>query len=226
MANAATPEQTCVLLESASYALLVLLEELTPNQRAVFLLREVYELNTDETAHALQISPSNVKTTLHRARKVLAERSGPPAMTGEVTEHTSQLLAQLLDSLTTRDIDRLRALMAEDVELISDAGGAFVAARRPLAGRRKVATFLHGLAQQSSEMLRPPEVTPCFVNGLPAVIIDIDPPPPRRAPRTLLSMALDESHHIRSLYLIMAPEKLNASPWTPPPAAGRPERWR
>ena len=136
--------------ESVTFAFLLALETLTPRERAVLLLRDVYDYSTRECAEALELSEPNVKTTLHRARRALAEYDrdrNPP--TDRLRAETASALERLLSCFATRDAGAMAALLASDVEAISDGGGRFYAARKPVRGRDKVALFFSSIARES-----------------------------------------------------------------------------
>ncbi len=119
-------------LESVSFAFLLALEALTPRQRAVLLLRDVYDYSGRDCAMALGLSVANVKTTLHRARRVLAdydrERQAPTA--AQAARHR-RALEKLLGCFASRDAKAMERLLAEEVQAISDAAGRYYAALRP-----------------------------------------------------------------------------------------------
>ena len=130
------------LIESVSFAFLLALEALTPKQRAVLLLRDVFDYSVNETAAALRMSAANVKTTLHRARKAIAEydRARRP-ITQELQEQARQVIEKFLGYLFNHDIAGAEALLAKNVRHVSDGGGEFHAARVPVVGREKSAAL-------------------------------------------------------------------------------------
>ena len=119
-----------------SYAFLLALEALTPQQRAVLLLRDVFDYSVAETAEALGLSEPNVKTTHHRARRAMRaydqQRCVP---TRALQERTRAALEQLLVGLMNRDVAAIEALLADDVRSLSDGGGEFAAAHNPVDGQ-------------------------------------------------------------------------------------------
>lgn len=159
----ATPEARYGARESASYAFLKALEVLTPNQRAVLVLRDVFDYSTVETAEVLELTESNTKVTLHRARKAMADYDDtkPTLDPAEVEVALSRLMAALLAG----DAEGTAKLLSEDVVAISDAGGQYKAALRPVLGAAKVARFLIGLGRTSTVV----EMEFVTVNGLPAL---------------------------------------------------------
>lgn len=153
--------------ESLSLALLVALERLTPIERAVLLLREVFDMDYTEIADVVDKSPSNCRQIASRAR----QRAGDPT---RIRQHDSaaeaQLLAGYVAALTAGDIDQLAAVFADDVVLWTDGGGRVRAARHPLYGAQRVARHLIGVRSQI-----PPDVTVDVVraNGDPALLATV-----------------------------------------------------
>src|SRR5712691_6015404 len=137
------------LKESISFAFLLALEALSPSQRAVLLLRDVFDYSTSETAGALDMSEANVKVVLLRARRRMKEYDKDRAvLTLERQEATRRALEQFLLYLSARDAAGLERLLAEDVVSLSDGGGEVSAARQPVRGRDKVLRLILGLAEK------------------------------------------------------------------------------
>ncbi|HYZ84151.1 MAG TPA: RNA polymerase sigma-70 factor, partial [Bryobacteraceae bacterium] len=129
--------------ESISMAFLVLLERLTPLERAVFLLREVFEYEYAEIASVLQQSEANCRQSLHRARQhVSAVR---PRFAASKSKQ-SALMQQFVQAVNSGNMDGLLGLLSEDVVLHSDGGGKGIAVPKPVYGRDKVARgILHSM---------------------------------------------------------------------------------
>lgn len=203
------PDARYSLRESAALAFLLALEALTPTQRAVLVLRDVFDRSVRETAEALDLSEANVKTTLHRARQAMAgyeRRRRPPSEA--LTAECEQVLARFLAALAAGDEAAVLALLADGVTSRADGGGEFAAAPRPIVGRERVAALYLGLARKS---LGHDAVVTCRrVNGLPAVVFEHTPRVPGYAPRLVLQVELDEARRIRELLSMMAPRKLTA----------------
>jgi RNA polymerase sigma-70 factor (ECF subfamily) len=191
--------------ESVTFAFLLALERLTPLQRAVLLLRDVYDYSTRECADALGLSEPNVKTTLHRARRTLEqydhERRPPSA---RVDQETAGALQRLLECFSSRDAAAMEALLARDVEAWSDGGGRFYAARKPVIGREKVALFFSNIAREGGRARFEPRV----LNGRPAVVIERSDLPDRFAARWAFAVEIDEEGLIRRTYAVLNPDKL------------------
>jgi RNA polymerase sigma-70 factor (ECF subfamily) len=155
-----------VLAESVSMAMLVLLETLTPDERAVFVLREVFGFDYDEIGGAVGKSAVAVRQIAHRAREhVQARRKRfEPVDPEESTRITEQFLA----AAATGDMDGLMALLAPDVTSIADGGGRAGAARRPLVGAAKVAAAIIRGMRRGPRDMRFEVVT---ANSAPAVVV-------------------------------------------------------
>jgi RNA polymerase sigma-70 factor, ECF subfamily len=163
------PSADMVLAESVSMAMLVLLETLTPDERAVFVLREVFGFDYDEIAGAVGKSVANVRQMAHRAREhVQARRKrfepADSAMTAELTE-------QFMTAASTGDVDGLMALLAPDATWTADSNGKASAARRPVVGARKVATILAGLFRTAAQRMPDVRFETAVYNSSPAMVV-------------------------------------------------------
>jgi RNA polymerase sigma-70 factor, ECF subfamily len=157
-----------VLAESVSMAMLVLLETLTPDERAVFVLREVFGFDYDEIAGAVGKSVTGVRQVAHRAREhVQARRKRfepvDAAMTTQITE-------QFMTAAATGDMEGLLSMLAPDATWTADSGGKATAARRPIIGAKKIANVMIGLFRFARRM---PDVRFESVNcnGAPGFVV-------------------------------------------------------
>jgi len=215
LASDGTPAAHYDLLESVSFAFLLSLEKLTPQQRAVLLLRDVFEYSVRETGAALAISEASVKTSHHRARASMREynaaRMTPSA---SIQQRTSQALNRFLACLRDRDMAGLEALLVEGVRTLTDAGGEFLSALRPLVGRDRVIRFFW----KTAERYRTKVETRCTANGLPAVILALpesenprvrsENPKVRIGPRLMLACEITCDDKIKTIYMVSATRKL------------------
>lgn len=155
-----------VLAESVSMAMLVVLETLGPDERAVFVLREVFGFSHDEIASAIGKSSAAVRQLAHRAKQhVQARRKRFDPVDPQLS---MELTAQFFATAATGDIDALIALMAPDVVWTADSDGKASAARRPVLGADKVGRLVMGLIRGAGELGR---VEPAFYNGAPALVL-------------------------------------------------------
>jgi RNA polymerase sigma-70 factor (ECF subfamily) len=210
-----TTEGHYEMLESVSFAFLLALEALTPLQRAVLLLRDVFDYDVRETAAALDVSEANVKTTHHRARRAMSAYEGRRVRPhAELALRTRETLERFLASLAAQDVSAIESLLAEGVRSISDAGGEFAAAHNVVVGRRRVASLLLGLSRKYDRAL----LTEFrVVNGLPALAIEVAGATGRIAPRFVLRIELDRAGRIAEIHSVLASRKLTGI------ASARPE---
>lgn len=202
-----TTEGRYDLLESVSLAFLVALEELTPQRRAVLLLRDVFDYTGAETAAALDMTEANVKVALHRARKQMAAYDARRRKPAEVADKTGAALQEMFARLAARDADGFAALLADDVCALSDGGGEFHAARVPVEGRARVVKFCFGLIKLRGLPSRYQVVN---LNGLPALVAEFDDHRPGEATRVVNAIDLDRDGKIAVIYSVLATRKLTA----------------
>jgi RNA polymerase sigma-70 factor (ECF subfamily) len=140
----AEPNQESVeLASSLTTAFLVLLEQLTPTERAVFLLREVFEFDFDEIARSIGKSQANTRQILTRARSRL--RDARPRFTASRRE-SEEIVRQFRHACATGNVEELMAVLHADATLVSDGGGKAIAATRPVLGADRIAKFMLGYA--------------------------------------------------------------------------------
>ncbi|MEU2032501.1 RNA polymerase sigma factor SigJ [Nocardia amamiensis] len=132
-----------VLAESVSMAMLVLLETLTPDERAVFVLREVFGFDYDDIAAAVDKSVLTVRQVAHRAREHVQARRRrfEPVEAAKI----AQITEQFMTAAATGDMAGLLSLLAPDATWTADSGGKAIAARRPVVGAQQVALVLMDL---------------------------------------------------------------------------------
>lgn len=168
------PDARVGLAESVSFAFLVLLERLTPLERAVFLLREVFEHDFGEVAALLERSEAACRQLFHRA-KAHVEAGRPRFRPADAA--AERLTRGFFEALMHGDAAALETLLAEDVRSWSDGGGKVHAARKPLAGRQMVLRLLLGLgklARAAVEGGAQVGATVAHVNGQPALLVWLD----------------------------------------------------
>ncbi|MFN2557495.1 MAG: RNA polymerase sigma-70 factor [Nitriliruptorales bacterium] len=183
------------LAESVSIAMLTVLETLGPAERAVFVLREVFDTPYDEIAEAVGKTPAAVRQIASRARNHVAARR--PRMEVDRTEQ-QQVVEQFLTAINCGDVQGLMDVLAPDVVLIADGGGLAPAVRHPVEGMEQVAALLSGLRRVAPDAV----VATTWLNAAPAVRIEL-----AGALDTAVSLAIDNGR-ITRIYAIRNPHKL------------------
>ncbi|WP_059005896.1 RNA polymerase sigma-70 factor [Streptomyces specialis] len=185
------------LADSVSMAMLLVLETLAPTERAVFVLREVFDLGYDEIAEAVDKSPAAVRQIAHRARTHVAARR-PRGVVSPA--ETRDALDAFRRAVETGDLQGLLDILAPDVVLTGDGGGVVQAVPRPIVGADKVARLLvAGLGRIAAVA----SLRPAQVNGCPALVLRLG-----GAIDTVVAVRIDDGL-ITGLYAVRNPEKLS-----------------
>jgi RNA polymerase sigma-70 factor, ECF subfamily len=190
------------MAESVSLAMLVVLETLSPLERAVFVLREVFGFSHAEVAATLERSEASVRQVAHRARQHVTERR--PRFAPDRAEQR-RVTEEFMSAALGGDLDRLLAVLAPDVVLVSDGGGKRTAARRPVEGIDKVARFLASIGRRpyAGVEIEEMEVRAADLNGVPGVVIygggEV---------LTTISLEISDSR-IQTIHLVANPDKLH-----------------
>ncbi|MEU0444604.1 RNA polymerase sigma-70 factor [Streptomyces tendae] len=185
------------LADSVSMAMMLVLETLAPVERAVFVLREVFDLGYDEIADAVEKRPAAVRQIAHRARAHVAARRPR----GEVSAAESRrALAAFQRAVETGDLQGLLDILSPDVVLLGDGGGIKQAVLRPIVGADKVARLMLGGLGKLDMAMR---MDPAQVNGHPALVVRLD-----GELDTVVAVRFDEGR-ITGLYAVRNPEKLS-----------------
>lgn len=188
--------EDAILSESLSMAMLLVLETLSPTERAVFVLHDVFGYRHTEIAASVRKSEPTVRQIAHRAREHVHARR---RRFEPDTEASRQVVYRFLGAAASGDVQGLMDVLAPDVVQLSDGGGNVVAARKPVFGNAAVANFVLGVIRTAG-----PDTTMemATYNGLPAV-------------RFMSGDALDSlvafevnGEHITGLYAVRNPEKL------------------
>jgi RNA polymerase sigma-70 factor (ECF subfamily) len=190
--------------ESLSMAFLVMLERLTPVERAVFLLREVFEYDYAEIASILNQSESNSRQILSRAKQHVAEMR-PRFQTSQ--QEKKHWLERFVQATTSGDLQGLLALLASDVVLHSDGGGKGAGAPNLIRGAHNVARGALGALRKLHAMNLTHRVAE--INGEPAIISYLN-----EEPYSVLTLDAQESG-IQTIYVVTNPEKLARLPKSP-----------
>lgn len=195
------PMDLTALDDSLSMAMLVLLESLSPVERAVFLLREVFEYEYAEVAAIVERSEAACRQMIKRARERLATRR--PRFDSS-PEQRAMLTAEFARTCVTGDMNGLLALLTDEAVMLSDGGGKVRAARRPIHGAERVARAMLGILDK----LMPPGVVSHFatVNGQPGIVSYLN-----EQPYNVLAFDVANGR-IRALYNVLNPDKLRGVP--------------
>jgi RNA polymerase sigma-70 factor, ECF subfamily len=186
------------LADSVSMAMLLVLETLTPTERAVFVLREVFDLGYDEIAEAVDKTPAAVHQIAHRARAHVAARRPRGAATPAETRDALEAFQRAVE---TGDLQGLLDILAPDVVFLGDGGGVVQAAVSPVVGAAKVAPLL--AASRLAKAATAAPLQPAQVNGYPALILRLD-----GTIDTVVAVRIDDGL-ITGLYAVRNPEKLS-----------------
>lgn len=188
------PNDSVELASDLSVALLMLLEQLRPDERAAFLLREVFDTGYEEIARILERSQDAVRQMVHRARSRV--QAGRPRVTLPVGEH-ERLLERFQTALAADDAPALIALLSPSVTLATDGGGRARAARRRLVGSDRVSKFLLGITRkfgQSYQLKR--------LNGQPGLLAF-----QKGVITSAYTFEIDDTG-IRAVHIVRNPDKL------------------
>ncbi|MFG3281397.1 RNA polymerase sigma-70 factor [Streptomyces sp. NPDC048111] len=184
------------LADSVSMAMLLVMETLAPTERAVFVLREVFDVGYEEIAAAVDRTPAAVRQIAHRARAHVTARRPRGLVSPAETRHALDAFRR---AVTTGDLQTLLDVLAPDVVLMGDGGGVKQAILRPVQGADKVGRLLiGGLARLTAASWHAAQV-----NGCPALVLhlggEVD---------TVLAVRIEDGR-IRGLYAVRNPEKLS-----------------
>ena len=197
------------MAESVSMAMLVVLETLSPLERAVFVLREAFGMPHSEIAEVLGRKEEAVRQLARRAREHVRERR--TRFDADQTEHR-RVTERFLEAATGGDLEALMEVLSPGVTLVADGGGRALAPRRPVRGADKVARFLVAVAneEQTARFLESVGSEPSGevrvhlapVNGGPGVVITSEGEP-------ISALILDISDGVvQTIHLVANPEKL------------------
>ncbi|MGY4393143.1 RNA polymerase sigma-70 factor (TIGR02957 family) [Streptomyces sp. TE12347] len=191
------PLESAEQRDSVSMALLVLLEQLTPVERAVYVLREAFAYSHKEIAAVLDLTEANCRQLYRRAAgRVAAERAAAPERRFEPDpERWQSLVETFMTAARDGDLARLEGLLTADVRFVSDGGGVVNAALRPILGREKVARFAVGVLKKFAGDL---PVGVAEINGVPALLFG----------ETAVLLVEFENGLVSGLSTVLNPEKL------------------
>lgn len=190
--------------DSISVAYLIMLETLSPTERAVFLLREVFEYDYEDIAEVISKKPENCRQIIRRAKKKISTYdSSSPSVWRRTAKHDSArqtILTQFVRNVTEGNIDALMNMITDQAVFISDGGGKVHAAIYPVVGKNRITRFILGLASKMDPDLFTIEFAE--VNGEPGLVIFAG-----ETPYCTMAFTYGEGH-ISTIYNTMNPDKL------------------
>lgn len=196
-----TPEEEMELAESLSMAMLMVLNELSPIQRAVFILRELFEYDYESISGIINKSTAHCRKIAQRARNQI--RNQKPQFERKSSEQQN-LVKELLKAVQQQDLKEVEALLAGDSILYSDGGGKVTAARKPIYGSNKIARFMIGIQKQAPQGKKW-WLEYSAVNGEPGMIIWIE-----GEVYNVWSFHIEDGK-IKSIYVVLNPDKLETA---------------
>ena len=198
--HAPDPSEPIELAESLSMAFLLMLERLSPTERAVLLLHDVFDFDYEEIARIIDKSEVNCRQLLTRAKKHIGE---PRARYDADPAQADRLLNRFVEATRAGDIDGLVGLLSEDITFWADGGGKVPgAATRPIHGPESVARFVAQRARGGKD--RGGRVRLTRINGQPGFIVDV-----QGKPQAALILGIRDGR-IHDIYAIANPDKLHA----------------
>jgi RNA polymerase sigma-70 factor (ECF subfamily) len=187
------------MADSLSMAFLVMLESLSPAERAAFLLREVFEYEYPDIARVIEKSEANCRQLVRRARKRVSER---PHRFDVSKDQAEQITQRFFRAVAGEDMDGLLDLLSDDVVLYSDGGGKVAAGMHPIYGADKVARLMMATVRKSPEY----RYRVVSVNGQPGVVVYVD-----GEPQGVIAADIEEGA-ITRMYAVVNPDKLRRVP--------------
>jgi RNA polymerase sigma-70 factor (ECF subfamily) len=192
------PMEQVVQEEAVSYAFLVLLQQLSPVERAVFVLREVLRYEYGEVAEMLNKTEANCRKIYSRAKlKIRQDAEGHPGQIGDA----APLVKSFLTAANTGNFHEFVRLLTEDAVLISDGGGKVRAALHPIFGRRRIQKLFEGIAAKGSLH---GEWLPSVINGQQGLLLVRE-----QRPVMVICFSVDAEHpQAGRIFMVMNPDKL------------------
>jgi RNA polymerase sigma-70 factor (ECF subfamily) len=196
------PLDKVVTDETVAYAFLVLLEQLSPVERAVFVLREAFTYSYEDIAEMLEKNEVNCRKIYSRAkRKLQNDRPVHP----EDTKHVDLLAKKFIKASATGNFEEFLELLTEDVVLVTDGGGKVLSALNPIVTRQRVSAFLKGVSAKGGFI---GELLPVMVNGQEGILQMKEGKPIK-----VICFELDpKQKNIRKIFIVTNPDKLNHIP--------------
>jgi RNA polymerase sigma-70 factor (ECF subfamily) len=206
---ALAPDRRTELGEDLSIALFLILDKLSPLERAAFLLHDVFDFAFSEVATALNRSEAACRQLAARARARVRDArprgaTGPPARTGEMDAKHAQLISAFAAATRSGDLNALTQLLANDARIVTDGGGKVRSALNVIEGADRVAQFLVEVTRKRPDAWWRADFMVRFatINGMPGLIVDA----PEGAVQTTAFEI--EGNVVRALYVVRNPDKL------------------
>lgn len=196
--TAPSPAESAALADSLTMAFMLMLERLTPDERAVFLLREVFDYDYADIARIVEKSEAACRQIVSRAKSHLGRGATPPA---PPSERAQRIVQQFLAATASGNVDELMALLTDDATLYSDGGGRVVAAGRPIHTADHISRFFAGIRAKQGPLLRA-DLRFLPINGRPGALLFIG-----GQLQNAYSFDL-AGDRIRAIYVVRNPEKL------------------
>ena len=199
---APSPAESAALADSLTMAFMLMLERLTPDERAVFLLREVFAYDYADIARIVEKSEAACRQIVSRAKSHLGRGDTPPA---PPSERAQRIVQQFLAATASGNVDELMALLTDDATLYSDGGGRVVAAGRPIHTADHISRFFAGIRAKEGPPTRA-DLRFVPINGRPGALLFV-------AGQLQNAYSFDlAGDRIRAIYVVRNPEKLRHLP--------------
>ena len=196
---ASSPEESAALADSLTMAFMLMLETLSPVERAVFLLREVFDYDYVDIARIVGKTEANCRQIVRRAKAQLPAATHASAGEAVPSEQAQRVVQKFLAATATGEVSDLVALLTEDATLLSDGGGRVAAAGRPVHSADHISRFLVGIRRRSNGKA---EFRFARVNGRHGALVMVDG-------RLNRAISFDlEGERVRTIYIVRNPEKL------------------
>lgn len=194
------PEQIAEKRDNIRYAMLVLLQSLTPQERAVYILRDSLGFAYNDIAHMMDRTESNCRKIFSRAKQKIGHI--PAEMSDESNVHSETIVKLFIEAIEEGNFQKLAQQLLHDVTLITDGGGKTKAALKPIFGRDRVLAFLQGIREKGAFEGK---IIPASLNSETGLILS-------RQHRNVLTLhfGLDTDGRIENIYIVLNPEKLHA----------------
>jgi RNA polymerase sigma-70 factor (ECF subfamily) len=200
-ADGLSTEAATELADDLSFALLLALDRLSPQERAAFLLHDVFEVPFSEIASMIERSEPACRQLATRARRAVRDERPASSVTPDHHEH---LLKAFIEAVASGDLSRLTGLLRDDAVALTDGGGRKTAALNPIHGADKVARFFVGVAGKAAG--RDIHIEPAMINGAIGALLYMDGELDHS-----LSISIDAAK-IAAIYLVRNPDKLRRAP--------------